>query len=270
MLRKTAYVIASVMVGIPAGIMLLGWPTANPTIRDGTVALRIVSANLHYANTAVEASRVLANLDADLLVLLEWSGHNLDLEPFDRDWITELDEPVSSTHGVLILRKRSVVATSSLVPTPVAGPCRMPIATVRIRVGGRWLSLLGAHAPPPIDICEDTNGPTLIHLAGLIDGGRVRSHFGECRKGDPVVLAGDLNAYPWSANIGKLRAAGLVDAFASRHWRSTGTWSPYPWLPSVARIDYILVAREAKVQGSWIVDLPGSDHRAVVADLWLE
>ena len=264
-LRKIAYVIVGVTVAPAAGIMLLGWPTADPARRDVAAALRIVSANLNYANTAVETSRVLADLDADLFVLLEWSGHNVDLELFDRDWIVELDAPRRSTHGVLILRKRSVVATASLVPTPVAGPCPMPIATVRVRVGGRWLSIIGAHAPPPIEICADTNGPTLIHFAGLIDGGRMRSDLGECRQSDPVILAGDLNAYPWSPNIGKIRAAGLVDAYASRHWRPTGTWSPYPWFPSIVRIDYVLVAREAEIRGSWIVDLPGSDHRAVVA-----
>jgi endonuclease/exonuclease/phosphatase (EEP) superfamily protein YafD len=263
-------VIAGVTVGTAAGILLLGWPTADPATRDGTVSLRIAVANLNFANTAVEAPRVLVDLDADLLLILEWSGHNLDLKLFDSDWISELDEPSSGAHGVLILRKRSVVATASLVPTPIAGPCPIPIATARMQVGGRWLSILGAHAPPPIEECEDTNGPTLIHLAGLIDSGRMRSDLGECRQGDPVVLAGDLNAYPWSANIRKLRASGLVDAFARRHWRPTGTWSPYPWFLSFARIDYILVAHEAEVQGSWIVNLPGSDHRVVVADLRLD
>ena len=92
MLRKTAYVIASVTAGIAAGIMLLGWPTAHPAVRDGTAALLIAVANLNFANTGGEASKTLADLDADLFVILEWSGRNLDLELFDSDWIAELDE----------------------------------------------------------------------------------------------------------------------------------------------------------------------------------
>jgi hypothetical protein len=32
-------------------------------------------------------------------------------------------------------------------------------------------------------------------------------------------------------------------------------------------VDYVLASRLVRVDGAWIVDLPGSDHRAVITDL---
>ena len=76
------------LVSIGLALLLIGLglslPSAMPPAREpGAPSLRLVSANLYFGNdqSAALTQRLLA-LDADLLLLLEWSGRNLDLELF--------------------------------------------------------------------------------------------------------------------------------------------------------------------------------------------
>ena len=143
----------------------------------------------------------------------------------------------------------------------------MPIATARVRFGSGWLAILGIHAPPPIAECEETNAPTLTSLAEIVSNGRLTRDVGAARRGDPVVMAGDFNALPGSRELAPLRYVGLVDTHMSRHWRPIGTWTPSRSVPHLLRIDYVFAPEDVPVIGSWTVNLPGSDHRAVVAEL---
>ncbi len=42
------------------------------------------------------------------------------------------------------------------------------------------------------------------------------------------------------------------------------TYSPHPWIPPVIAIDHVLT-RNSAVQSIHSVDVPGSDHRALLA-----
>ena len=83
-----------------------------------------------------------------------------------------------------------------------------------------------------------------------------------------MILAGDLNASPASPGLEWLREAGLVDTHARHRWLPRGTWASERG-PHLVRLDYVLGSSDVEVLGSWTVDLPGSDHRAVIADLRL-
>jgi len=260
---------AGITVGLALVVVGSVSPTDDPPAGSrGDGILRIASANLAFDNPrSREVSAVIGKLDADVLVVLEWTGGNLLPERASGPaWRVALDEPRPGAHGVLVLVRRTLEAEAALEPTPVPGPCPMPIATARIHTGGEWVSLLGVHAPPPIPECEDTNLPTLRFLAGVVEHGRLATDLGAARRGDRVILAGDLNAPPPSPGLGWLRGAGLVDTYADRRWLPRGTWASTVG-PHLVRLDYVLVSREVPVLGSWAVDLPGSDHRAVIADL---
>ena len=244
-------------------------PTDDPPPGDRPPGTwRVATANLAFDNARIdEASKVIGRLDADILIVLEWTGENLVL---DRASVASrrvvLDAPSPGAHGVLVLVRRSLDAVAALEPTHVEGPCPMPIATVRIRSDREWVTLLGVHAPPPIELCEETNLPTLRFLAEIVEDGRLRADLGAGRAGDRLILAGDLNASPPSPGLEWLRDAGLVDTYAERRWLPRGTWASSVG-PHLVRLDYVLVSRETDVLGSWTIDLPGSDHRAVVADI---
>ncbi len=60
---------------------------------------------------------------------------------------------------------------------------------------------------------------------------------------------------------------GLKDAYRETNWRPGPTWSPFNWLPSILRIDYIFVSSIITAKSAWTLSLPGSDHRGVIADI---
>jgi endonuclease/exonuclease/phosphatase (EEP) superfamily protein YafD len=84
------------------------------------------------------------------------------------------------------------------------------------------------------------------------------------------ILAGDFNATLDHAPLRDLIASGYRDAADAAGAGLTGTWGPYDGdrIPPVT-IDHVLVDRRVGVRGVWVYPVPGSDHRAVLAELTL-
>ena len=87
----------------------------------------------------------------------------------------------------------------------------------------------------------------------------------------PLILAGDLNASESSPVVQSLLDLGLRDAHsaAGTGYGYTHGHSLRPGV-SFLRIDHILVSRELGVADSHVGGDQGSEHRPVIADLWLE
>jgi endonuclease/exonuclease/phosphatase (EEP) superfamily protein YafD len=86
-----------------------------------------------------------------------------------------------------------------------------------------------------------------------------------------VIVAGDLNAPAQSLVVRTLLDSGLRDAFSSASWGYgyTHGHSLRPHLFSTIRIDHILVSPEIGVADCFVGGKAGSEHRPVIADLWL-
>ena len=86
------------------------------------------------------------------------------------------------------------------------------------------------------------------------------------------VVAGDFNASRDHRPFRDLLAAGFLDcadAARRRPWPGF-TWPARRWIPSVMRLDHVLVSRgSATVQASRIIRVPGTDHRGVLAVIQL-
>ncbi|MEV5765536.1 endonuclease/exonuclease/phosphatase family protein [Micromonospora sp. NPDC052213] len=84
------------------------------------------------------------------------------------------------------------------------------------------------------------------------------------------ILAGDFNATLDHAPLRALLATGYVDAADEVGAGLTGTWGPYDGdpIPPVT-IDHVLVDRRIAVRAVAVHRVPGSDHRAVLAELRL-
>ena len=217
--------------------------------------LRVVVANLYVLNQEPqrtgEALRLLRpdvllvpELDADGLAGLRASGllDDLPLSVVD-------DGARSETVGLF---SRLPLVDPELHR---AGSRVLPNATVR--VGTVDVRVLGAHTLPPVSVLQ------VPWRAGLRDLER------EVRASEPpVVLLGDLNADRDSAAFRRLLSAGLRDAHDERGRGLARTWpAGFPLL----QLDHVLV-RDGRGGGLEVVDvrearLPGTDHRAVVADL---
>jgi endonuclease/exonuclease/phosphatase (EEP) superfamily protein YafD len=87
---------------------------------------------------------------------------------------------------------------------------------------------------------------------------------------DPVVLAGDFNATLDHSALRRLLDLGYVDAASQVGNGLAATWGPRPHRrPALLAIDHFLVSRPCAVLATSAHVLPGSDHRAVYAEIRL-
>ena len=114
--------------------------------------------------------------------------------------------------------------------------------------------IVAVHPPPP----------TTTHLDAWAPNLRALPRAGERRL--PRVLAGDFNATLDHEELRRILASGYRDAAASAGQGLTGTWPSSGTLPPVA-IDHVLAPAAWRVASARVLDLPGSDHRAVLAEL---
>jgi endonuclease/exonuclease/phosphatase (EEP) superfamily protein YafD len=88
----------------------------------------------------------------------------------------------------------------------------------------------------------------------------------------PQVAAGDFNASRDHRPFRDLLAAGFLDcadAARRRPWPGY-TWPTGRWIPSVMRLDHVLVSQgSATVSASQVIRVPGTDHRGVLAVIQL-
>ena len=88
--------------------------------------------------------------------------------------------------------------------------------------------------------------------------------------GPPRILVGDFNATLDHQPLRALIAHGYRDAAETVGAGLIGTWGPYDGrlIPPVT-IDHVLVDRRIGVRDAAVHNLPGSDHRAIVAALFV-
>ena len=87
---------------------------------------------------------------------------------------------------------------------------------------------------------------------------------------DPVILAGDFNATLDHAAFRRLLDLGYADAASQVGNGLAATWGPRPHRrPALLAIDHFLVSRQCEVLATSAHVLPGSDHRAVYAEIRL-
>ncbi|MEU9861799.1 endonuclease/exonuclease/phosphatase family protein [Streptomyces sp. NPDC047971] len=142
---------------------------------------------------------------------------------------------------------------------PIPAAMGMPGATARI--GGRTVQLRLAHPLPPIPRQVD---------AWKRELGRVEDFAAAHRDDGPVILAGDFNAsQDHAAFRSVLDAGGLHDAARLAGAARTPTWPQEGQgpLPPYVQIDHVLVSDDFRAREVRFLDLAGSDHRAVLAEL---
>ena len=96
--------------------------------------------------------------------------------------------------------------------------------------------------------------------------------MGAAASASPDLVLGDMNATADHATMRAWKAAGwrdsleLVNAGWSRTWPANGI-SPVPGLhpPALIQIDHVLVGERFAVTESEVVQVSGTDHRAVLA-----
>ncbi|GII89349.1 endonuclease [Sphaerisporangium siamense] len=132
----------------------------------------------------------------------------------------------------------------------------MPAARLDLP-GGPSLEIVDVHTLPPLgrQVAQWTDG-----LRALPSGPA---------SGPLRVLAGDFNASLDHAEMRKLVARGYRDAGDATGGGLTPTWPANKRLPPLITIDHVLADHRVGFRAYKVFDVPGTDHRAVLAELTL-
>jgi endonuclease/exonuclease/phosphatase (EEP) superfamily protein YafD len=126
-------------------------------------------------------------------------------------------------------------------------------------VDGHAVRLQLAHPQPP----------TPRRVAGWKrELGRLRD-LAARHSGTPLVLAGDFNASQDHAAFRRVLDTGLRDAARLTGADRTPTWPSRTTPAFGTQIDHVLVSQDFAATRARFLDLPNTDHRALVVDLTL-
>lgn len=249
-------------------LWLLSLPHGLPLPAKTADTFRIGAINLNYENhDSQSATEALINTAFDLMIVLEYTGKNLDADALRaKNYRILLNEPRAGTHGICLIAHNTLKVEAQLLNAPVAGPCDIPLGVARLILNGQPVTIIGLHAPPPVPVCKNTTVPTLNKIVSWIEAGRLITNIGPGKKGDRAIVLGDFNMFSFLAWAKKFRSAGMIEALQAGSWRLTPTWSPKGLTPALLQLDYLFLSNEYTVLAGYTIDIPGSDHRAVVAD----
>lgn len=220
------------------------------TLPSAGSRVRVLVLNVHTASSSfADVERLLHDEQPDVVALVEVSQRWLDaLAPSLASYQGRLAEPRDDNFGVALYTRTALVGSIERV----GGSLPSVFAETAIR--GTPLGLV-VHTLPPI------SGEALDSQRDQLDAvaARVRAMR------PPVLVAGDLNAPPWSRPFHRFVAhSGLRDSRAG-----FGVQASFPAASALLRIpiDHVLVSCSIGVVDRRIARDVGSDHLPVVVDV---
>ena len=259
------------------GLRLTGrrWPAATAAVAAGALGLVVRSRRIPRVQPGASGPmlRVLtANLffgrgDADVIVarVRELNADVLFLQELTADAVTRLKQAGLEDlmpHEQLELwggsRGSGIYSRFPLGEGPVVMSVHMaqPTATAELP-NGQAVELICVHPAPPAPGRKGGAARWREELAVLPPPGEL-----------PRVLAGDFNATLDHAAFRDVLRLGYADTALQAGNGLTPTWGP-PGRGAVLPLDHVLVDRSCAVLASSVHLVPGSDHRAVYAEIQL-
>lgn len=255
---RRAWAVAALAALVPLGIH--GWwlapqfAGAEPSAAEDARAFQVMTANLLRGNAdPIEVMEAVAREKVDILVLQEVTPEALaalDKAGLATALPERAGEPGFGVMGTMILATGEISGVHRLDTHlgSYAATVALPQGEVR---------MLGVHPVPPHDahVWSGELG-TIEDAAGAgVD-----------------LLAGDFNATPDHKPMRRIYDAGFRDAaeVANAGWQPTwpanGSMVGLP-SPPVVQIDHVLVGERLTALATRTVDIEGTDHRAVIADV---
>lgn len=239
-----------------AGLVLHGWWLAplvtgtDPEPASGGEEVVVLTSNLFAGlGDAQELLVAASEADVDVLIVSEVTeGAVLDMEAVGLDEVFpyRAGEASTSVKGTMVFSREPIEVVVTL-DTLFDG--------MRVRTAG--LDLLAVHpAPPTLPDDWVADHRTILEAA---------------RRPGVDLVAGDLNATLDHAPLRALVDAGFRDTAELANQGVATTWpvdGHYPLLslfPPTVAIDHVLVSGDWAVVSTETVDVPGADHRAVLA-----
>lgn len=142
------------------------------------------------------------------------------------------------------------------LPEVPGGISRQVSAEVRVP-GAPPVEAVAVHPHPPTRLAADLWLEGMEALPPADPDGAIR------------LLVGDFNSGFDQDAFRELVGSGYVDAAAARGQGLAATWPSGRAFPPPVTIDHVLADERVHVAGAAVLDVPGSDHRAVAARLVL-
>ncbi len=227
------------------------FPDGPPAVAVGAPRLIVAHANMLYSNRsqADDAARALADTDADVLVMTEFTPHQQRLldDAVGDEYPYRIDEALDGTEGI------GLWSRFPLTDTEIALIDLRRAVTATVNVGGAEIRVIGVHPIPPFSDVGQRHWKSsmdAIHEAGTAPG-------------PPTVIVGDFNASRWHPVFRK----GLLDRGWTDAHEATGRGFSVSWpiddarMPAFIRIDHALTDSRLAALATTDFDTPGSDHR---------
>jgi endonuclease/exonuclease/phosphatase (EEP) superfamily protein YafD len=248
-----AMLTGSALNGLVLAPLFLPPPPVSSAAADDP-PLRLVAYNVLYGNhRQAPTLEWLRTAGADIVFLCEvtpdWSAALRSLKDV---YPHQHHHPQAGPFGCALLSRHPWTHLEE----KQFGPFEAPSLAVRLPWQGREILVLGMHPTPPNGrLGSSFRNSALAEAADFLAAHPVRTQ----------VLAGDLNATPWSRPLRALLArTGLEDSARGHGWQPTwNVRSPLFQIP----IDHVLVSPDLRVPARVIGPDLGSDHRAVTVEL---
>jgi endonuclease/exonuclease/phosphatase (EEP) superfamily protein YafD len=251
----TGIAVAAVAIGL---VLHLAWfapmiSGANPPPSEGAEPLRVMVANLYAGQTdGLDVVRTASEEDVDVLVATEVTPAALDR--MERAGLDSLfghraGRPDPGVKGTMVFASVRLGRASRLGTT---------WDSWRVPMGKH--TLFAVHPHPPTDLAKWRRDHYVIRAAVTDE--------------QPDLVAGDFNATPDHQPMRALSEAGYRSAseLANEGWQPT--WPAVAGasllgisVPNVVDIDHVLVGHSFAAISTHTIDIPESDHRALVAEL---
>ncbi|MFC1570107.1 endonuclease/exonuclease/phosphatase family protein [bacterium] len=237
-------------------------------------ALRVLMSNVNYRNTQKTIlTRHFINLQVDVGIILEWTGASLDTNQLTQTGYkipVNYRVPSPCPHGIAAFARASLNPKAQVIRSQKPDVCRMPMATLNIQWQDTSINIIGLHTPPPLLKCYKETPKRLDEISTLVANGQLTRLVGICQPDQPLIIAGDLNMFPFHPSVKRFKKQGLIEVYDTLHILSPVSWSPFPWVPPFVRLDYLYCTETFKVIHANYVHIPGSDHKGIIADLIIE
>ncbi|WP_219636568.1 endonuclease/exonuclease/phosphatase family protein [Streptomyces sp. AJS327] len=256
--RRVLLIVVAVVVLAGTGWFVQPYgPDAPPGAeeRPGKARFRVLTANLEYGGATEGLLRALRR-ERPQLVAVQECDHRCAKALRSAEMRAEYPHRVIATgsraEGSALL---SVFPLSDRSEVP--GLLSMPGAVADVR--GTAVRVQVAHPMPPETDSLSTWRAEL---------GRLRDYAAE-RGRTPTLIAGDFNASQDHAAFRALLDTGMRDAARQTGHSRTPTWPTLTAPPLGVQIDHVLLSDPMVPVDAQFVDLPNTDHRALLVDVKL-
>ena len=237
--------------------VIVAWvyvPASSPP--PGETTIRLMSFNVLAKNpNHKDVLDLIKKNDPDVLLVVEYSDTWVaPLSVLEETYPHRLTVPRWHGFGIAFFSKIPISdsTTVQLADNRTDGPA----LSIKLKVGGRDLRLVGVHAVSPINIerLQTRN----------VQFQDITRYLSQCE--EPTVLLGDFNCTTWSPYLQKL----MNDSDLSDSRRGFGylpTWNAKDW-PFQIPIDHFLVSDQIHVHDRSVGDdSAGSDHFPIFCEV---